>query len=181
MAWTWTARKSAVSAFVLFHLAALGAWNLPASALRERIGTRFDWYMYPTGLWQEWGMFAPEPSRDTLALEALVLDSQGILRSRPFPKVEGRGPLDTYFGFRHSKFSYTVGHKNGAVFREFAARHVARNLGLPASAYPLTVQLVYQARAIPPLENPGDGPELGVPRLSVIQTYRFDEPKEALP
>src|SRR5262249_13634599 len=86
-AWTWRLKKSALSLFVVAHLGATVLWVLPACPLRERCWPVVSSYIMPTGMWQYWGMFAPDPMRDTLTLEAEALDVRGLRYGFTFPRL----------------------------------------------------------------------------------------------
>ncbi len=176
-----SAKRLAVSAFLVFHLTAVGVWNLPDCALKAPMVDFLSVYMLPTGLWQEWGMFAPEPSKDTMCLEAIVRDSRGIIRLYAFPRMMDRTAVEGLLGgFRHSKFACNVGATGGKVNREVAARHVARGMNIPRDAYPLDVQLIYEVWPTNPPTAPVDEPP-AAPWQSVIETYRFNTPEDAAP
>jgi hypothetical protein len=180
VSWAWAAKKAAISALVLGHLGALVVWNLPAKvALRERLAPTVSWYMLPTGLWQDWGMFAPDPGRSTVALEALALDRHGVLRQFEFPKLTGLSVPAASWRFRQAKYASVVGLEESAANREFAARTVLRRLDIPDGAYPVEVQLLYQVRPTPPPGEAADPDEL--PQLSVLDTFRFPNRSEVDP
>src|SRR4029079_4272370 len=84
MAGTW--KRAALSAFVLPHLGAWTIWWVPDCELKQRLAIGPTIYLVPLGLAQNWGMFAPEPPRDTSTLEAVVVDSRGLMRSYAFPR-----------------------------------------------------------------------------------------------
>ena len=65
MNWRWTARRLVISAFVLFHLAALSLWTMPDYAIKSRFQGPFRYYVLPLGVWQWWAIFAPDPLRRT--------------------------------------------------------------------------------------------------------------------
>ena len=69
LVWRWTARRLAISAFLVFHLTATVVWNLPNSPLKQCLFPRMRPYMLPLGLWQSWWMFAPDPMGTTAVLE----------------------------------------------------------------------------------------------------------------
>ena len=63
MAWRWTARRWAISAFVLFHLSALVMWTMPPCGIKTQFQSPYRYYVLPLGLWQWWAIFAPDPIR----------------------------------------------------------------------------------------------------------------------
>lgn len=174
-----TAQRLALSAFLVVHLTALAAWNLPEGALKTAIG---DWpgaYFWPTGQWQQWGMFAPEASTNILSLRAVARDARGLIHRYDFPRMAEKSAWSGFAGgYRHSKYLGNAGQDAAIANREVAARHVARALALPREAYPLDVQLLYDVRPIVPPGAAADA-EPAAPWESVIDTYRFATPEEA--
>ena len=83
----WTARRLAISAFLIGHMGAVSIWVLPPCPIQRRCAGTLAYYILPLGLWQYWGMFAPDPVRDTLMLEAEVIDVRGIRYNFAFPKL----------------------------------------------------------------------------------------------
>ena len=176
----WTLKRLAISAFVLVHLAAVGLWNLPRCALTERFGGWTPYYMLPTGLWQHWGMFAPDPVRDTWALEAVVRDRSGIQRRFGFLRTAELSAWEGFWAYRHGKFLANMADKTGGpAFRELTARHAVRRLGLAAEDFPVEVELLYQVRTTPP---PGQSTDpMMAPLPLTLDVYRFANPREAQP
>jgi hypothetical protein len=176
----WTLKKWALSAFIATHIAILGLWNMPRCPIRQKF---IDWpapYMLATGLWQDWCMFAPDPGKASIALEAITLDNRGMARIFAFPSLMNMNAWDKTFVFRHAKFAANLGLPDSNAHREFAARHVLRSLDLPAEAFPVKVQLYYK---VWPTPEPGTPPEKITLKAenSVIKTYEFPTREEALP
>ena len=138
-------------------------------------------YLMPLGLWQYWAMFSPDPVHDTVKLEGVVLDAKGLLHNFAFPTEEERSRLDAALHYRHSKFMSNFSHRlEFKAHREFAPRHVVRQLNLPDDAFPLTVQLVYRIRPSPPPGGPMPDPMTPI-TTSVLDTYQFPSMKEVQP
>lgn len=172
----WRLRRAAVSTFVVLHLAALTAWNLPGGAVKERAEGWARSYMLPTGLWQEWGMFAPDPVRETVALEVVALDRNGRLRTFAYPRAGDHSPWRAAWLYRHPKYAVTMSRPEAAAHREFAARDAARRLlDIPAGDFPVDVQLLHHVRPTP---LPGETSE---PSTTVLGTFRFVNPEDAKP
>lgn len=169
-----------ISLFLIFHLAAVVVWNMPDSALKQRIGQWPAPYMLPTGQWQHWGMFAPEPLRETLALEAQARDARGIVHAYAFPRMAEVPVHQAFLGYRHSKFSHNLLADTAVAYREFAARHAVRSWNLPPEAFPVDLDLYYRVwTPSPPGEPAADA--LAPPSLRVIQTYRFPAAEDVRP
>lgn len=180
MSWRWTAQKWLVSAFVLFHVSVVAGWLTPACPIRQRLSKAMSYYLFPTGLWQYWLMFSPNPPSAILKLEAVAVDAQGIRHEFLFPRIEGRSFLETLPRFRHPKFAANLLMDEYVPERLFAARHVLRNLELPETAYPVNVQLIYMVQKIPPIGTPPDTPpERAEP--TTLASFWFKNPSEVRP
>lgn len=150
MARRWTAWKLVISAFVLFHMAGTLVWVTPESPIRRELLPWFRSYMVPLGLWQGWGMFAPDPVQSTYTLEAEVSDVRGLGRIHEFAKVADLPFWRKMPGFRHPKLAANLLADEYVPQREMAARHVVRTLGIAPDAFPVYVRLYYQVAETPP-------------------------------
>jgi len=177
--WRWTARRLAISAFVLFHLTATLAWVIPISPLKSAIEPGFRYYMVPLGLWQSWWMFAPDPMRVTATLEAEVIDVKGMRHLFEFPRVADLSWWQKLPRFRHPKFTCNMMVEEYKPQREFTARHVLRQLRLRDDAFPVHVSLYTKLKEPPPPGQPYSDP-LAIPRLHSIATFDFASNAEVL-
>jgi hypothetical protein len=177
MGWRWTAYRLAVSAFLLVHLSSTVIWVLPPCPIKALCFGTAGYYMIPLGLWQYWGMFAPDPVRNTITLEAEVIDAQGIRHGFAFPKLADYPGWEGVPKYRHSKFAANLILDEFVKQREFAARHVVRQLKLPPESFPVDVRIIYQIRETPP---PGSPPTdlLAPTRAMTIGAYVFSKPDE---
>jgi hypothetical protein len=176
------AKRWAISVFLVVHVSAVVLTNVPDCALKRTLAqTWLDAYLLPTGLWQVWAMFAPEPAYNTVTLEAVAKDSRGLVRNYVFPRMMDESAWTGFCGgYRHSKYSHNLGMSDAVANREFAARFVARALKLKPSDFPADIQLVYQIWPTPPLDpKPGETP--APPQTSVIETFHFPNIEETMP
>lgn len=180
MDWRWTARRLVVSAFLVVHISATVLWVMPDCALQRRTNRFVRCYIFPLGLWQFWTMFAPDPMTLSYTLEAEAVDTQGIRYSFAFPRLEGYSPLERIPRFRHPKYAVNLSINEFREPREFAARHVARTLGLTADRYPVDVRLFYEFRDSPPPGGPRPDP-MAAPRTSTLGTFHIASYVEAHP
>lgn len=172
-------KRWAISAFLLLHLAALAVWNFPNCAIRARLLPTFATYMLPTGLWQNWTMFAPDPMRHAFMLQALAVDRNGVMHEYAFPRLCDVSIWRAIPRVRHSKYPTYLAVDDYASHREMAARHVVRALGLPPEAFPVDVELQYLVKEAPP---PGQVPDPMVPpKVQPIKAFRFPTWEEARP
>jgi hypothetical protein len=180
MVWRWTARRLGISAFVIFHLSALAIWTNPPCAIKERFQTHFRYYMLPLGLWQWWAIFAPEPMRNTMMLDAEVVDAKGMRHVYEFPRIGDLSWWEKIPRYRNPKFTANMANEEYSKHREFTARHAVRQLGLGPEAFPVWVSLYYEIKDAPP---PGTGvaDPLAPTRIHVVDRFQFGSQKEVRP
>jgi hypothetical protein len=176
----WTARRLAISAFLIGHMGAVSIWVLSPCPIQRRFAGTLAYYILPLGLWQYWGMFAPDPVRDTVTLEAEVIDVRGIRYIFAFPKLADYSRLEGVLRFRHSKYAANMAGDESGAQREFAVRHAIRQLGLTADAFPVDVHLRYQVRVTPPPGEPPADPMLPTQPLH-LASYHFPNLQEVGP
>ena len=173
----WFLKRLAISSFLVIHLMVLLAWNIPYSAIRNRLLNTTIHYLYPLGLWQNWAMFAPDPIQNTLTLQAIAIDKNGILYNFAFPRMTDFTLLQGVPRVRHSKFTTYFANEEFVAHREFGARYVVRQLNIPPEAFPVEVELQFEVRDTPPA---GTAPDPMAPTRTVpIQAYRFPTWEEA--
>jgi hypothetical protein len=180
LAWRWTARRLAISAFVVFHLSALIVWTNPPCALKERFAAPFRPYMLPLGLWQWWAIFAPEPVKENTVLEAEIIDAKGLRHIHEFTKIGDLPWWAKMPRYRNPKFTNNMTNPEYAVLREFAARHAVRRSGLGAEAFPVSVSLYTKAWPTPPVGTATADP-MAPPRIEVIERFQFPTIGEVRP
>ncbi|MGP0064625.1 MAG: hypothetical protein ACLQGP_13635 [Isosphaeraceae bacterium] len=180
MAWRWNARRLVISAFVIFHLSALMMWTMPNCAIKERFQSPYRFYMLPLGLWQWWAIFAPDPIRHTTNLNAEVVDAKGMRQIYEFERIGDLPWWQKLPRYRHPKFTANMSNDEYTRHREFTARHVVRQLGLDAEAFPVWVSLFYEIKDSPP---PGTGVSdpMAPTRLQMVDRFQFGSLKEVMP
>jgi hypothetical protein len=178
--WRWTVKRLAISAFLAFHLFAVVVINMPGSILKQSLFMPVAFYLIPIGLDQAWGMFAPNPVMHATVLEVLTVDKNGIQRTFAFPKMTDFTVWQAIPRVRHSKFTSNCGTPTNVAHREFAVRHAIRQLKIPADAFPVEAELLYQVRETPPLGEPARDP-MKPPVPQTLQTYRYPSMAEVQP
>ncbi len=175
-------KRLAISAFVIAHVSAVVITNLPACALKHALGRAWvDPYLMATGQWQYWGMFAPEPAKNTMALEAAVKDSHGLIHHFAFPRMMDQSAWAGFAGgYRHAKYVANLTAPTAKANREFAARYVVRKLHLNEDDFPIVVQLVCQVWPTNLPDAPSDEPP-AAPYPLVLETYEFPNRAETQP
>jgi hypothetical protein len=180
--WSWTARRLAISAFVVLHLAATAIWLMPLCPIRQQFGPVLRYYMLPLGLWQYWGMFAPDPIHDTVMLEAEVIDINGVRYGFAFPRMADYTWWQAIPRFRFAKYAANLVAEEFVLPRKFAARHALRRLKLPPEVYPVTVHLMYQLRPTPPPGSPASQADpMNPTKPYVVGTVPIDSAREVNP
>jgi hypothetical protein len=176
----WTGYRLAVSAFLVIHITMNVIWVLPGCPIRNRFYDLASYYIFPLGLFQYWTMFAPDPVRDTVTLEAQITDAKGLAYTFAFPRVGDYTPWQAIPRFRYSKYVANLSDPSFELPRKFAARHAIRTLHLRADAFPVEAHLVYQLRLTPPPGAPPADP-MTPTKSVVIGQFQFATPAEVYP
>lgn len=86
-------------------------------------------YMYATGLWQYWDMFAPNPQRRDVSLEAVAIYSSGSEKTYRFPRQRDFPVFERYFRERTRKYIERGAGRRYQYLWPHMARYAARRLG----------------------------------------------------
>jgi hypothetical protein len=176
--WRWNARRLAVSAFVLFHLSALCVWTVPPCAIKEKLTPFFQYYVLPTGLWQWWAIFAPDPIRNTMVMDAEVVDARGMRHIFEFPRLADLPWWQKVPRYRQPKFTANMVVPEYASQRKYTAKYAVRQIDMKPEAYPLAVSLYYRVT-----DSPAPGAAAAVdpmvpPRIHMIERFEFASVEE---
>jgi hypothetical protein len=175
-----TIPRIALSILLTAHLIAVLAWLMPPCALRDRIAPLVGPYLLATGQWQHWGMFAPDPARDTLATEIMARDAWGRIHQYQFPRMADKPVLEAAWGYRHSKLTYNLAAPEAVAYREFLARHALRSWRLPPEAFPVDLDLYHKVWPSARLGEPPADPQ-SEPLIVMLQAYRFPTAEDIWP
>jgi hypothetical protein len=138
--------RTVISAFLIFTLGAMIASNLPPSELRRTALKAASPFLDLTGLHQNWNLFAPDPRRVTLQLEARITYADGK-RAVWNPPV-GDPFVGVYRSFRWRKWAgYVVSRRNASLWAPTAA-WVAR-AHVRDGVYPARVVLIRRSYTAP--------------------------------
>ena len=140
-------KRALIHAFVAFHLAAAVGWsftsNTPTEPLGKMVRSHLSRYMLPSGFWQTWNMFAPNPAVSNNSLEAEITFRDGSREVWKFPRVSDMGYFERYRCERYRKWGnervLAAGKPDPRVAgpaARFAARQVERP-GTPVRAVDL--------------------------------------------
>lgn len=143
-----------ISGFVLFVLVGTVVWNLPESKLKRSDSRYVEPVVLALGLDQTWGVFAPEPRKQTFDMEARIIYDDGTREIWTMPKAAE--PFVSSFRTYHwQKYSeYARNDMPPATLRPLAG-WVARKHNM-AGRRPVEVTLVRRWRDLraPDSESP---------------------------
>jgi hypothetical protein len=118
-----------VVAFVIYHIIAITIYSLPKpsdAVLEGKVEPKgtdhvllynhvvlkesapFYAYLYTTGFWQYWDMFAPDPSQSDLWLDAEVEYLDGTKKIYEYPHMKKMSLAEKFIYERHRKFTERV-------------------------------------------------------------------------
>jgi hypothetical protein len=147
-----------LSLFLGFVLLGVVVFDLPPSKLKSKVSKATDPVVNMLGLNQNWNVFAPDPRRQSISLEARVTMSDGSHRTwRPYV---GGDLIDSYRDYRWGKWAENVRLDRNRKLWPGLAEWVARK----ESDRRLRVRRVVLIRHWRDLEPPGagssEGPEM---------------------
>jgi hypothetical protein len=145
-----------LSALLAFHIVATLAWLLPGSALRGDLQPVTDRYIGYSGLWQNWGMFAPEPSNRNLYIHAVVTYADGSEQQWSFPRMNQLDFFNRYRLERFRKYEEYAHLDSYAGIWPDLARWIARQNNRDPGNPPVHVQLIRSWWLVPPPPANGD-------------------------
>jgi hypothetical protein len=146
------AGRVAISAFLLITLLAMGLAMLPESRLREVTSGVAQPYLLATGMEQSWSMFAPDPRRVSVDLEARVHFANGT--TAVWRPPAGGDLAGAQWDYRWRKWmENAIQDVNAEVLWRPTALYAARELRA-GGARPVSVTLVRRWRDVP---KPGAG------------------------
>ena len=141
-----------ISVFLLVTVLALVFWNLPPSELKRQGLRPLAPYVRATGLDQNWGVFAPDPRRQTVELLANIQYADGTRRRWRPPT--GNALFGAYWDYRWRKwYEWTTSDAYRQLW-DPAAAFIARQ-EREAGREPVRIELV---RRTSDLSAPGYEP-----------------------
>jgi len=165
----------------MFHLLALILWTIPPCQIKERFIKPYHYYMLPLGLWQWWAIFAPDPIRETMVLDAEVVDCKGMRYMHEFPRIGELSWWNKIPRYRQPKFTSNMSSDEYVTARRFTARHAVRRLGLGPESFPVWVSLYYQIKPSPLPGTSAVADPMAPPRIQLVDRFQFDSIKEVRP
>jgi hypothetical protein len=173
LAWRWNAWRLIVSAFVIFHLSAIIVWTIPPCYIKDHLVPLYRYYVLPTGMWQWWAIFAPDPVRDTIVMDAEVIDAKGMRHIYEFPRIADLPWFQKMARYRQPKFTGNMANQEYLVARKFTARYAAWKLDLDPTAFPLSVSLYYQVKDTPPPGATAVYDPMAPARIHMLERFEF--------
>jgi hypothetical protein len=144
-------RRGALNGFIAFHVLAVSAWLTPATwPPRDRLVRPIAPYIQFLGLWQAWGMFAPEPLAYNVHVEADVTFEDGSVRRWTPPRMADLDGFSRYRKERWRRWTEVIRLDEKRVAWPDAARFVARLHAHPLNP-PVAVTLHRRWAAVPPI------------------------------
>lgn len=135
-----------LSILIVVILAGVVAWNLPESELTRRSQYRLKPMMNASGLDQTWAVFAPDPPRQELRLEARIAYDDGTQRTWRVPTWDP--VIGGYRDYRWLKWAEWMTSGSRPLLWEPAAAWIARQ-EQRAGRRPVSVTLVRQVFDLP--------------------------------
>jgi hypothetical protein len=161
--------RAVISGFVLVTLLALVFWNLPDSEIKRKALKVVRPYITALSINQNWGVFAPDPRRQSLELVARVEYADGSQATLRVPR--GGDFVEAYWDYRWRKWFETVRTDSHENLWEPAARWFAR-VAARDGGQPVRVTLVRRWSDLLP---PGPGPERTDWREFAFYTLSFTD------
>jgi hypothetical protein len=140
--------RAVISGFLLVTLAAMLVANLPGSRLSEVTTGVADPFLEATGMDQSWSVFAPDPRRETIDIEARVTYADGHMATWRPPA--GGDLTGAQWDYRWRKWmENAIQDAHAEALWAPAAEHVAREMG-DGGSRPVSVTLIRRWRDAPP-------------------------------
>jgi hypothetical protein len=162
-----TAGRALISVFLVVTLLAIVVWNLPDSEIKRKSLTIVRPYITATSIDQNWGVFAPDPRRQTVDLLARVRFADGTEETLGVPR--GDDVVGAYWDYRWWKWVEWARVDEHRVLWQPAALWFARRARTDGRR-PVQVTLVRRSYDLLP---PGDGPDRTDWQEDAYFTLRF--------
>jgi hypothetical protein len=145
-----SATKTFFSLITCIYLAAIAAQTFPSATLiHDRLFQLTRAPVEVTGLWQHWKMFAPEPLRMNIYLDAEVTYRDGTKTTWTFPRSEEMGLSQRYLNERWDQWkNYIRGDSHKALWKDAASYIARRTLKDPRNP-PVSVSLARHWANVP--------------------------------
>jgi hypothetical protein len=161
-------KRSAISAFLAFHLLAITCWAIPLDtplmvAFRNAVRPYFLW----SGLFQAWNAFAPAPKALNSYVEAIVIYHDGRVLTWKFPRMEQLSLAQRYYRERYRKFVENLKEDSSVALWPDAARYIARLNNNPSNPPEIVMLIRHWTDIVPP-----PAPPAGQPHVQIFYEYK---------
>lgn len=150
-----TAGRIAISVFVLFTVFSVAVWNLPTSDMKQKSLKVVRPYITLTSLDQNWGVFAPDPRRISIDMQARIRYADGSTATLDLPR--SNDVYGAYWDYRWRKWAEWIRQDAQNQLWKPAALWFARKAAV-GGRLPIEVVLVRRWYELLP---PGPGPSRG--------------------
>lgn len=144
-------RQIVISLFIVFYIAAITLWISPWSRAKQLLLEPVSDQIYFMGVWQGFGVFAPDPRTNNIRIYATITFDDGSSKIWHYPSMEKLGYLERYCREHYRKFGNDCLNSTELLWRDFA-RFVARKHD-SKSKHPRTVALVRTWSETLPIEE----------------------------
>lgn len=134
-------KRIAISAFIVFHIAATLLWIAPNSSIKQELLPKVRNYISYVGLWQAWGMFAPNPSNLNMTLGATVTYQDGSTAEWKFPRMHELPLVERYGRERYRKYQEYAYQDSFAPIWPSLVRYIADQMNTDPNNPPAQVVL----------------------------------------
>ena len=164
-----------VPAFVLFHIIVITLYALPKPSDAALAGTstprwyslpnmvdeglKFNYlevkksvpvsgYLYPTGLWQYWDMFAPDPAQVDYWCDAEVMFLDGTKSTFKYPRINSLSIPEKFMQERHRKFYERVNNEKTPFFWPSFGQAIAFKMATDQNNPPTQVTIIRHHQSV---------------------------------
>ena len=143
------------NAFLIFALLAITSWAMPVETLWwRRLRSSYDWLMLPSGLWQRWDMFSPDPMKINAWLDAEFVYADGSVGHFEFPRMERMGMFARFMQERFRKWGpERIRLDENSMLWPDTARYMARIHWNEGPSPPVELRLVRHFSMVPQVEQ----------------------------
>lgn len=119
--------RKCITIFIILHVALTICWAFPLNfKVVRRVQHFASPYFEVLELFQNWGMFAPNPVRANRYLEAVVTYSDGTQSRWEFGRSSPETPASRWFNARYRKWATDrLGERNGTALLPDAVKFIA--------------------------------------------------------
>jgi hypothetical protein len=157
-----------ISLFIVFNILGIGLSLCAPSKFRDALVLPFNYYLWYTGLWQNFCVFVPNPKTYNIHLTAIVSFNDGSTAEWQFPRMETLDPFTRMLKERYRKWANdNVNSNSYKVWWPDTGRYIARQYK-DAPHAPILVTLV---RHWTPIPAPGTSSEPQTEKTVAYYTY----------